>query len=323
MNSLREVNLNLLVVLHTLLIEGSVSRTGETLGMSQPAVSHALARLREVLGDPLFTQTKAGIRPTTRALALQPDLDKALMYAKVVIRGGGEWSPADMQRTFHLAVSDYGAALFLPRMLNDLRQTAPRTDLVCIPADHRNIAVQLGAGTIDMGFCIVDTAYQGFCSVPLLTDRFVCLVSRASMPSASGPETPGHPAPKLPLEQYLERPHMVVSTSGTPYSEIDAELAKMGLRRRICARLPHYAVAARAVVDTDIVLTLPLRLVMALPERSFFHIFDPPLRIREFTYSAIWHPRSEGDRGLSWLRELAMTAGERLKERGTLSPLSS
>ncbi|WP_321414177.1 LysR family transcriptional regulator [uncultured Desulfobacter sp.] len=316
MNSLREVNLNLLVVLHTLLIEGSVSRAGETLGMSQPAVSHALARLREALDDPLFTQTKTGIRPTTRALALQPDLDKALMYAEAVIRGGGEWSPADMQRTFHLAVSDYGAALFLPRMLNDLRQAAPRTDLACIPADHRNIAVQLEAGTIDMGFCIVDTAYQSFCSVPLLTDRFVCLVSRASMPLASGPAT------KLPLDQYLERPHMVVATSGTPYSEIDAELAKKGLRRRICARLPHYAVAARAVVDTDMVLTLPLSLVMALPERSLFHILDPPLRIREFTYSAIWHPRSEGDRGLSWLRELAVTAGEGLEERGAESRTS-
>lgn len=88
------------------------------------------------------------------------------IIAEVVIRGGEEWSPADMQRTFHLAVSDYGAALFLPRMLNDLRQTAPRTDLACIPADHRNVAVQLEAGTIDMGFCIVDTAYQGFCSMP-------------------------------------------------------------------------------------------------------------------------------------------------------------
>ena len=309
MNSLREINLNLLVVLQTLLIEGSVSRTGEVLGMSQPAVSHALARLREALGDPLFTQTKTGIRPTTRALTLQPDLDKALMYAEAVIRGGGEWSPADMQRTFHLAVSDYGAALFLPRMLNELRQTAPRTDLVCIPADHRNIAVQLDAGTIDMGFCIVDTAFQGCCSVPLITDRFVCLVSRTSMPPTSDPAASGYPAQKLPLDQYLERPHMVVSTSGTPYSEIDAELAKKGLHRRICARLPHYAVAALAVKDTDMILTLPLSLVMALPERSFFHIFDPPLRIREFTYSAIWHPRSEGDRGLNWLCKLAVTAG--------------
>ena len=303
MNTLRSVNLNLLVVFHELLLEGSVSRAANKLGISQPAVSHALARLRDLLEDPLFTQTKTGIRPTVRALALRPDLEKALYYANAVIREKEEWTPAAIHRTFHLAVSDYGTALFLPHMLSKIRETAPNVDLICLPAEHGNIAAQLESGTIHMGFCIADTVYRDLCSVPLLTDSLVCLVSRNAIP--------GTPS-RLTLDQYLERPHVVVSSSGTQHSEVDARLAKKGLHRRIGVCLPHYAVAAKAMADTDMVLTLPSRLARSLPERSSFHILAPPLPAQDYTYSAIWHPRSQEDMGLLWLRDVAVAAGERI-----------
>ncbi len=305
MHTLRNINLNLLVILHELLIERSVSRAAKKLSMSQPAVSHALAQLRRLLNDELFLQVRRGIQPTAKALELQASLERALYTVKEVINGPEVWEPASIKRTFHMAISDYGAYLFLPLLLPLVRQNAPGVEIICSLAEHHAISRQVTNGSIHMGFCIPDSAYENLCTVPLYTDRFICL---------AGPQSDLADKGRLTLEEYLALPHMIVSTSEHSYTDVDILLSQQGLQRHIAAVIPHYAVAARAMVDTDMILTLPYRLARALPDYSKLSCFPSPVAGEGFSYSLIWHPRSQDDAGHTWLRNLIVKVGKLIAE---------
>lgn len=291
----------MLVILHELMIERSVSRTAKKLAMSQPAVSHALAQLREILDDELFIRARHGIKPTAKALELQEPLERALYNANEVINGPERWEPSSMKRTFHLAISDYGAYLFLPQLLSRVRRDAPGVNFMCSLAEHHNISRQVTNGSIHVGFCIPDSAYENLCTTSLYMDRFICLAGSKSKLAGRS---------KLTLKEYLALPHMIVSTSEQNYTDVDIILSQKGLQRRIAAVIPHYAVAASAMADTDMILTLPYRLVRSLPDYSQFYSFDPPIAGEEFSYSLIWHPRSQDDTRHMWLRNLIVQVGE-------------
>ena len=301
MHTLREINLNLLVVLHELLVEGSVTRTAKKLAMSQSAVSHSLARLRDLIGDALFIQTKTGIKPTTKALELREPLEKTLHHANIVVNGVDAWEPATMKRTFRIALSDYGAYLLLPILLAKITKEAPEVDLICTQSEHQQIAIQLADRSIDFGCCIADTMYKNLCVTPLFTENLVCLVRKGS--AFDGVK-------KLTLKSYVSLPHMAVSSTGNAYSEIDTILAQKGLCRRVILVSPHYTVAARVALESDMFLTLPYNLAARLPEREHFHFLTPPIPTKDFTYSMIWHPRSQDDAGHRWLREAISSLGE-------------
>lgn len=303
MHTLRDINLNLLVVLRELLIERSVTRAAEKLAMSQSAVSHALARLRDILEDALFIQTKTGIKPTAKALELQEDLEKALYHANEVLNGFSSWEPASMKRTFRIAMSDYGAYLLLPALLARIQKVAPGVDLICSPSEHQQIALQLSDRSIHLGCCVADSVYKDLCVTPLFTDRLICLVDRDSKLAATS---------QISLKAYASSPHMVVSSSGIAHSAVDTFLAKKGLHRRVAVVLPHYTVASKAVVGTDMILTLPCKLAHSLPERSQLRFFEPPVPPEAFTYSMVWHPRSQEDSGHLWLRKMMAELGEEL-----------
>jgi DNA-binding transcriptional LysR family regulator len=301
MNNLRAVDLNLLVILEALLSERHLSRAAERLHMSQPAVSHALARLRHLLGDPLLLRGKGGFQPTARALELARPLAEALQSVRSVL-GGAVFEAGTAQRVFRLAMSDYGAALALPALLRRLRVEAPGIDLQVSYASRPAVIAAMQDGDIDLALGVFPQLPEQLHRETLFEESFICALDAASL--AAG-ET-------LRLDTYLARPHVLVASSeGGMAAEVDAALARLGRTRRIAVRLPHWTVAPELLLGTDLILTVAQRAVqgtvadgtqqgLALVQGLALHA--PPFAIAPFMFELIRHGRTDGDAGIAWLR---------------------
>lgn len=294
---LRSVDLNLLVILEALLAERHLSRSAQRLHMSQPAVSHALARLRQLLGDPLLLRGKGGFQPTARALELARPLAEALQSVRSVL-GGAVFEAASAQRVFRLAMSDYGAALVLPALLRRLRAQAPGIDLVISSASRPAMLAGLQDGELDLALGVFAQLPEQLHSDVLFEETFSCALDPASL--AAGEQ--------LSLATYLARPHVLVaSTDGGMAAEVDAALAKLGRKRRIAVRLPHWTVASELLKGTDLILTVAQRALQG-GEQQGWMTQAPPFAIAPFAFELVRHHRTEGDAGIAWLRAAIASA---------------
>lgn len=289
MNSLAGIDLNLLVVLEALLAEHHVSRAAIRLNKSQPAVSHALARLRHLLDDPLLIRWQGGLEPTARAMEIAPDLTEALDRMRHLLAPAG-FDPARERRTFRLAMSDYGAAVILPALLPLMRARAPLVDLVVSQASREVMVSQIIDGEIDLAFGVFPGLGRSVRSHRLFDERFACLADAASLGDRQ----------TMDLTTYLERPHALVDLRPERRSEVDRALAELGHKRRLCLVLPHWGVAPRLVAGTDLVLTVASRILPAPGDGLC--VFAPPFEIPAFQFTQIWHKRRDGDPAHQWLR---------------------
>lgn len=296
MNSLRAVDLNLLVILEALLSERHLSRAAERLHMSQPAVSHALARLRHLLQDPLLLRGKGGFQPTARALALAQPLAEALQGVRSVL-GGAVFDAGSSQRMFRVAMSDYGAALMLPALLRHLRQEAPGIDLSISYASRAAMLSGVADGDLDLALGVFAQRPTQLLGETLFEEQFICACDAASL--ARGRQ--------LALDDYLARPHVLVASSdGGMAAEVDAALASLGKTRRLAVRLPHWTVAPGLLQGTDLVLTVARRALP--PGMSWLALQAPPFSIAPFAFEMVRHQRTEGDAGIAWLRAAVAAA---------------
>jgi len=289
-NSLRAVDLNLLVILDALLRERHLSRAAERLHMSQPAVSHALARLRHLLQDPLLLRGKGGFQPTARALALAQPLAEALQSVRSVL-GGAVFDAGSSQRTFRVAMSDYGAALVLPKLLQRLRREAPGIDLAVSYASRSAMLAGVQDGELDLALGVFAQRPAQLLSETLFEEQFMCVFDSATLA----------PGAQLTMDAYLARAHMLVaSNDGGMAAEVDAALAALGKARRIAVRLPHWTVAPALLMGTDLVLTVAQRTLQ--PGMPGLALQAPPFAIAPFAFELVRHQRTEGDAGIAWLR---------------------
>lgn len=292
--SLRRLDLNLLPVLDALLETRSVTRASARLHMSQPAVSHALARLRRALPDPLFVRGPRGLEPTAWCLAMAPTLRQLLFGLAEALVPPAAWDPATAQRSFTLATTDYMALLLLPPLLEDVRQHAPGVDLVVrlvgqdVPEIHG-----LDDGSVDLALILLPPERSGLRMQRLFQDRFVCLARR------------DHPliGKRLTLERYLELSHLLISPQGHGPGFVDIALSQRGLSRRIALRLPYFIVAAPILARTDLLLTLPERVAREVADRFPLQKLAPPLELPSFSMHQIWHERNHHNPAHRWLRE--------------------
>lgn len=204
MNTLRGIDLNLLVVLDALLVERHVSRTALRLNMSQPAVSHALARLRSLLDDPLLTRQGGELAPTIRAMELSKPLAEALAQIRTVL-GPARFDPGRTRHTFRLAMSDYGAEIVLPNLVRELRRAAPNINLVVTQLSREGMIAGIMDGDIDLGLGVFPLLPEQILSELLLNDDYACLADRSTLPPS---------AQSLDLESYFARPHALVAVHG-------------------------------------------------------------------------------------------------------------
>lgn len=289
MNNLAGVDLNLLVVLEALLSEHHVSRAAIRLNKSQPAVSHALARLRHLLDDPLLVRRPGGLEPTARAVEIAPALAEALDRMRHLLAPTG-FDATTERRTFRLAMSDYGATVILPALLPLMRSQAPRVDLVVSQASREVMVSQVVDGEIDLAFGVFPNLDPSVRSHRLFDEHFACLADAASL---GGRLT-------MDLAGYLERPHAVVDLRSDRLGEIDKALAELGHKRRLCLIIPHWSVAPRLIIGTDLVLTVASRILPA--SGGGLCVFAPPFEIPDFQFTQIWHKRRDGDPAHQWLR---------------------
>ncbi|WP_367256168.1 LysR family transcriptional regulator [Pseudomonas sp. stari2] len=289
MNDLRRIDLNLLVILDALLSEQHVTRAAERLHLSQPAVSHALARLRDLLGDPLLVRAGSGLAPTARALELVAPLTEALAQVQSLL-APNTFDPASARRTFRLAMSDYGAAIILPGLIRTLRAEAPGIDLQISHASREGMVEGLLNGDIDLAAGVLPELPGELCSTPLFEERYVCLLDRQSLPAEG----------VLDLPTYLSRPHVLLEMRGSGTPEIERTLTALRERRRVAVSLPHWSVAPQFISGTDLILTVASRALKDVDDDSLI-VVPPPFEIAPFTFVSAWHKRRGGDQALNWL----------------------
>ena len=291
---LRNIDLNLLVVLDALLTEKHVTRTGVRLHLSQPAISHSLSKLRVLLDDPLLIRQGNEVVLSALAQNLQAPLKAILGQIETLLGQSIDFVPGDSQRTFRVAMSDYGAAIVLPKLLVQLRKLAPDTSLVVIQDSRLGMLEQIEQGKIDLAVGVFAAlAAQISCDV-LFEETFTCLLNRRSLPENG----------VLDLDTYLARPHLLVSMDGNTQGEVDNVLRARGLQRRVAVNVPHWGTAPGMIADTDLILTVATRTLDNVPLGDTLVAMPPPLSVAPFNYVQVWHQRFNQDPAHRWLREL-------------------
>ncbi|MFP8827504.1 LysR family transcriptional regulator [Pseudomonas shahriarae] len=289
MNDLRRVDLNLLVILDALLSEQHVTRAAERLHLSQPAVSHALGRLRDLLGDPLLVRQGGGLVATARALELAAPLADALVQVQSLL-APNRFDPASARRTFRLAMSDYGAALLLPGLVRALREQAPGIDLAITHASREGMQEGVLSGEIDLAAGVFPDLPAELRSTPLFEEHYACLVDRDSLPAYGG----------LDLPTYLARPHVLLEMRGSGTPEIERALTAIRERRHVAISLPHWGIAPQLIQGTDLILTVSSQGLLNIDSRRLL-VVPPPFHIPSFGFVLAWHKRRAGDGALQWL----------------------
>ena len=290
---LRNIDLNLLVVLDALLTEKHVTRTGARLHLSQPAISHSLSKLRVLLDDPILIRQGSEVVLSALAQNLQAPLKEILSQIEILLGKSIDFVPANSHRTFRLAMSDYGAAIVLPKLLRQLRAEAPNTTLVVTQDSRHGMLEQIAQGKIDLALGVFPNLSADISSEVLFEETFSCLLDRSTLP-ANG---------QLDLDNYLLRPHISVSVDGCSNGEIDRLLRDEGLQRRIAVSVPHWRTAPSMISNTDLILTVATRtLDNALLEEELVSL-SPPLPIPPFPFVQLWHNRFGEDPAHRWLRE--------------------
>ena len=293
---LGSVDLNLLVVLDALLAERNVTRAAAKIGITQSATSHALARLRALMGDELLVRGRDGMTPTIRGEALAAPVRRALDEIARALASPRTFDPWTATGKAVISSTDYGELLLLPRLAARFAREAPGIDLRVVSGDE-DFASPLSSGAIDLaiGPMRPDHERPGIYGRKLFDERFVCVVRK------------GHPLAqkKMTLARFTAASHALISPRGTEGGFVDDALAKLGLRRRVAVAVPHFLIAPHVVAATDLVLTLAARVATVLAGPLGLTTLAPPheLGIAGFTMSAMWHERTHADPMQRWVRE--------------------
>lgn len=294
LSQLARLDLNLLVTFEALYSEGHVTRAARRLGLSQPATSHALARLRTLFADPLFTRIPRGIIPTPRARALAEPIRRALRDIEGTLTAP-QFDPATARRTFRIATADFGQIVLLPPLLEQLGRTAPHIDFVVRPAPT-DLEAALESGEVDLAFVAANPTAPRLVVQRLFDERFVS-VARQDHPAF---------ARRMTVKRFAALSHLQIAVRGTPGGPVDDALAALGLTRRVVLRVPEFVVAPLLVARSDLVLTAPARMIEALA-LPMLRVFEPPVRISTFTLRQVWHEGRRQELAHAWLRK---TLGE-------------
>ena len=297
---LRRLDLTLLMVFDGALRHRKLTAVARQLGLTQPAISHALTRLRDILGDPLFVRRANGVQPTPRALALAQPVAQALATLREALQQGRCFDPSCATREFRVAALDYAIAMLVPDFLARFSAVAPGSRLAFRSLGYDEGRAALAGGSIDLILGI--PAPSGpFLQRTLLTESFVVLAR------------PGHPiiGRKLDLARYLDCGHLLVSAAGDARGSVDNALAKIGRQRRVVAALPQFLAGFAAVAGSDMITTAPRRLARRHAAAFGLRQFEVPFEMPGFEIGTLRHENTAQDAGLNWLEaELAQALGK-------------
>jgi DNA-binding transcriptional LysR family regulator len=308
----RTLDLNLLRVFDEVMAERSLTRAARNLSLTQPAVSNALRRLREALGDELVQRSGQGMAPTSRAVAIWPAVREALRQLQESLIPN-EFVPAEATLTFVLAMADATAASLIPGLNDTLEQEAPGVALRVVPLTTRDPRRLLDEESCDLAVGYFPSVVpdltakaQSGETLPFLFQRlydgeYVC-VMRKDHPLASGP---------LTLNRYCAARHMLVSFSGRPYGFIDESLAALGRKRRVVLTVNQFFTAGRVVAHSNLLTVLPRHFVQVTGIADQLAQRPLPFKVSPLHIDALWHRRSEQQSAHVWLRQAVVRAAEK------------
>jgi DNA-binding transcriptional LysR family regulator len=288
--NVHDIDLNLLRVFDAVLHEKGVTPAAARLGLTQPAVSNALARLRKLFGDALFVRTPRGVDATPFARELAEPVRQALALLESALAHGPGFDPATSARAFRFYMSDLGQIEFLPPLVERVQRDAPGVRLEAVALEVDDIADALAAGALDLAIGFLPGLAAPVRRQALFRDPYLCLM-RAD-----------HPITALTKKKFLEASHALVTYRGG-HRVIEEALDRAGLARRIALRVPHFTVVPMVLERTDLVLTLPARVARVFERRGKLKALPPPVPIPQAEVAVHWHERFEPDPGNRWLRE--------------------
>ena len=276
---------------------GSLTQAAAQLHVTQPAVSNALTRLRQQVGDPLFIREGRRMVPSLRARQIAPQVEQALATLQTVTRSEHHFDPVTAQRRYQVGMRDLLEFVLLPDLLSDLQRQAPHISLQSRPIERRRLERMLASGGLDLAIDVAIPTGEDIRRELLLRDS-LCVVTRRGHALARQ---------RLTLDRWLSQPHVVVSarTSG-PVLE-DLLLHEHDLTRRVVLRCQHYSAACSVVAHTDCMLMLPRRYATQLTRAFGLVVKPPPLPLAPLELLMYWHRNADSDNGLHWLRSRITT----------------
>jgi DNA-binding transcriptional LysR family regulator len=288
--NLNKVDLNLFIVFDAIYTEANLTRAGQIVGITQPAVSNALARLRETFNDPLFVRTAQGMVPTPMAQNIIGPVRNALQQLRVSVQESRTFTPQQANKTYRISMTDLTEAVILPPLFQRLRRLAPNVQIESFLSKRRETTKELAAGRLDFAVDAPLNTDPQVRHVKLMEDRYVCALRQ------------GHPLAKdkLSLDEYLSLTHIQISSRRSGLGYVDLSLGKMGLQRKVALRSQHYMMASTVLQNTDMAMTVPERFA----RRHGLHYVQLPVNdVPSLETHLYWHESTDQDPANRWMRE--------------------
>ncbi|VVE85470.1 LysR family transcriptional regulator [Pandoraea sputorum] len=296
MTTVDSIDLNLLRVFDAIAKERSLTRAGERLALSQPAISYSLGRLRLLFGDTLFVRTRTGMQPTPLAVALESPISRALMTLRDALRYGESFDAERSKRAFRLSLSDAGELVYLPPICSALNRLAPNVKITVDPLPYDSVEEGLRSNRIDFAIGNLPGLRLKTRAEVLFQESYVCITrARADLPS-------GH---AIDIDYFLSASHVHIPSQDRYRQSVDSAYRLQGVDRDIALEVPHFSALPKILAVRDIVATVPRRLASALAARDGrLRIYEPPVPLPKAEISLHWHENFDAEGGNIWLRGL-------------------
>ena len=291
----RKLDLRLLYTLETIHRLGTLTAASEALGLSQPALSHSLNRLREAFKDDLFVRTSRGMKSTPKADELASSARRILSMVRAELGSTAPFAPEQLQRVFRLGMTDVGEMVFFPELVQYLREHAPHVNIESVTLPPRSMAEALEMGTIDLAIGPLPDLMGADLKQRIIFERgFVCLVA-ANHPRIT--------RSRMMLQAFLKEPHLVVASPGRTVEVFERFLAEQQLVRRVALSVPHMLCVPFIIADTDLVATVPESVGIAFRNFPNLRVIAPPLETPRIRVALYWSARFSREPANAWLRE--------------------
>ncbi|WP_292043186.1 LysR family transcriptional regulator [Massilia sp. UBA6681] len=289
-----DIDLNLLSVFQEVYRERQISSAARKLGLSQSAVSNALARLRRAFGDELFVRTASGMQPTPLATQMAEPIGVAMAQVALALNQRSRFDPATSSRRFVLAMTDVGEIYFMPTLIERCKLLAPLVEISSMRAGSLALKEEMEGGRVDLAVGPFEDISEALYQRQLFRQPYVTMMRK------------GHPLGKgeVTLARFVKAEHMLVDANESPYDRINALLARAGVGPSVRFRVPHFTAVPYMVATSDLVVTVPQKLAERAALPFGLEWIVPPLELPTLQTNVFWHRRYNQDPGNQWLRGL-------------------
>ena len=292
-----DIDLNLLSVFQEVYRERQISSAARKLGLSQSAVSNALARLRRSFGDELFVRTASGMQPTPLATQMAEPIGVAMAQVALALNQRSRFDPATSSRRFVLAMTDVGEIYFMPTLIERCKLLAPLVEISSMRAGSLALKEEMEGGRVDLAVGPFEDISEALYQRQLFRQPYVTMMRK------------GHPLARLDrgevsLARFVKAEHMLVDANESPYDRINALLARAGIGPSVRFRVPHFTAVPYMVATSDLVVTVPQKLAERAALPFGLEWIVPPLELPTLQTNVFWHRRYNQDPGNQWLRGL-------------------